>query len=339
MFSPQIEWNCSECQSVVADRRKYCTDCYSMLTWTCIGSGKSEQRPWSEWRLTDESCIQHTAHDTEQIRQLYSMCEESLIRYRSHRKEQRTDGTVTSCLSPINLLVVTLWYLKHYHVERCISTELNSSPSTVNAFLREVIDILHSCVYPEFISLPVNFASKRTPHGPQRHHKLIVDSTCIAIPEPYDSDQRKAYYHSKYPTNYEIKIQIACDFNHRIVHASECYHGSVHDITVLSDSGLLEHVNSSVQIIADKEYIGEDYVVTLRKKSHERELTDEDKNFNRDINSARTTIENINQRLKTYAILGRVYRGAINDFEKITKIIQVISALCNMNLKKHPIRK
>ena len=41
MFSSQLEWSCSQCQSDVVDRRKYCADCDSMLTWTCIGSGKS----------------------------------------------------------------------------------------------------------------------------------------------------------------------------------------------------------------------------------------------------------------------------------------------------------
>ena len=168
---------------------------------------------------------------------------------------------------------------------------------------------------------------------------MIVDSTFIAIPEPYDSDQRKAYYHLKSPTNYAIKVQIACDFNYQIVHVSECYRGSVHDITILRESGLLEHVNDSVRIIADKGYVGEDYVVTPRKKPRGRELTDDDKSFNRDINSARAAIENINHRLKTYAILGSIYRGAIDDFEKITKIVQGVSALCNMNLDKHPIRK
>ena len=50
-------------------------------------------------------------------------------------------------------------------------------------------------------------------------------------------------------------------------------------------------------------------------------------------------MENINQRLTTYAILGGVHRGAIDDLEKTTGIIQVVYALCNMNLDKHPIRK
>ncbi|CAF1415726.1 unnamed protein product [Rotaria sordida] len=125
-----------------------------------------KQRSWSEWRRTNESYIQHTGYDIGQIQQLYSMCEESLVRYRSHIKEQRTDDTITRYLSPINLLVVTLWYLKHYHSERYISTELNLGPSIVNYFLREVIYILYSCVYPELISLPVNLTSKRIPHEP-----------------------------------------------------------------------------------------------------------------------------------------------------------------------------
>ena len=95
------------------------------------------------------------------------MCEEPLVRYRSHRMEQHKNETITPYLSPINLLVVTLWYLKHYHSERYLSTELNLGRSTVNYFLTEVIDILHSCVYPGLISLPANMSSKRTPHGPQ----------------------------------------------------------------------------------------------------------------------------------------------------------------------------
>ncbi|CAF4788910.1 unnamed protein product, partial [Rotaria sp. Silwood2] len=144
-------------------------------------------------------------------------------------------------------------------------------------------------------------------------------STFIAIPGPYDSEQRKAYYRAKSSTNYALKVQVACDFHHRIVHISECYHGSVHDITILREEELLEHVNDSVQIIADKAYVGEEYVVTTRKKPHGRELTNEDKNFNRDINSARSAIENSNQRLKTYAILRGIYRGAIDDFHKAKK--------------------
>ncbi|CAF0908432.1 unnamed protein product [Rotaria sordida] len=361
MFSSQIEWHCTQCESGPTDRRKYCADCDSMLTWTCTGSQKSglytnyyrhrdncdyctpeleeerqknmeekkvaiqehfqilddNQRPWSEWKRTDASCIQHTGHDVEQVQELYSMCEESLVNYCSHRNKLHWNNTNTSYLSSMNLLVVTLWYLKHYHSERYIASELNLSQQVVNYFLSAVVDILYSCVYQAFLSLPADLVNRRTPHGPQQHHKLIVDSTFIAIPEPHDSEKRKEYYHAKCPINYAIKVQIA----------------------FLRESDLLEPVEESVQIIGDKGYIGEEYVVTPRKKPRGRELTQEDKDFNRDINSARAAIENINQRLKTYSILGGVYRGPVDDFHKITKIIQVVAALCNLNLNKHFIRR
>ncbi|CAF4873247.1 unnamed protein product, partial [Rotaria sp. Silwood2] len=149
--------------------------------------------------------------------------------------------------------------------------------------------------------------------------------------------QHKAYYYSKSPTNCAFKIQIACDFSHRILHVSEFYHGSVHDIKILRESGLLEHTEQTAQIIAGKGFVGEAYVTTPRKKPRRGELTDEDKNFNRDINSTRAAIENINQHLKIYANLGGVYRGAIDNFHKITKTGHVVSALCNLNLSKPPI--
>ena len=298
-----------------------------------------DQRPWSEWKCSDESCRQHTGHDIEQVQQLYALCEQSLLNYCAHRNEQQTDDIDIAYLSLINLLVVTLLYLRHYHTERYIAAEFNLAQKTVAYSLLSVLDILHSCVYPKFISLSTNMSNRTTPHGPEQYHKLIVDSTFIGIPQPEDSAERKAYYHAKSQTNYALKVQIACDFRHRIVHVSECHRGSVHNITILRESGLLEHLNDSVQIIGDKAYIGKEFVVTPRKKPHGRELEEEDKSFNRNINSARAAIENINQRLKTYSILDDIYRGAIDDFDKITKIAQVVSALSNMNLEKHPIRK
>ncbi|CAF3382894.1 unnamed protein product [Rotaria sp. Silwood2] len=162
-----------------------------------------------------------------------------------------------------------------------------------------------------YVSLSANIADRSAIHGSEQHSKLIVVSSFTEVPEPANLEQRKAYYYTKSPTNYALKMQIACDFHHRIVHVSECYIGRVNDIKILKELGLLEHVEEYVKIIADKEYIGEEYIVTQIKKPYGCELTDEDKNFNRDIHSATAAIVSINQRRKTYAIRDSVYRGAI----------------------------
>ena len=72
---------------------------------------------------------------------------------------------------------------------------------------------------------------------------------------------------------------------------------------------------------------------------HGYQLIDEDKDFNRDINSSRAAIENINRRLQSYATLGCVYRASIDNFDKVTKIAQVISARCNLNFNRQLVRR
>ncbi|CAF1274018.1 unnamed protein product [Rotaria sordida] len=300
---------------------------------------EQKQRPWSEWSRGNGSCIQHTGHDIEQVQLLYSMCEQLLTEYCTNRKRQETKSTNTPYLLPINLLSITLLYLKHYHSLDYIATELNFGKSTIHYFLSSVIDILYSPVYSKLILLFDDMDDETTIHGPEESHKLIVDSTFVAIYQPEDSEQRKMYYHAKSLTNYAFKIQIACDFNYRIVHVSKCYPGSVHDITILRESGLLEHTKEHLQIIADTGYIGEQYVITPKKKSRGGELTAEDKDINRSISSARVAIENINQRIKTYTILRSTYKGTYDDLDKITKISRVVAALCNLKLSKNPIRK
>ena len=68
------------------------------------------------------------------------------------------------------------------------------------------------------------------------------------------------------------------------------------------------------------------YVVIPRKKFRGHELTQEDKNFDCDINSTRIAIECINPCLKTYVIVGSVYRRRIDDLHKVIKIIQTVAA-------------
>ena len=62
-----------------------------------------------------------------------------------------------------------------------------------------------------------------------------------------------------------LKYEITCDFCHRIVHVSNYYQSSTNDITISREPGIREYAREDVQIIADKGYDGEQYVITLRK--------------------------------------------------------------------------
>jgi hypothetical protein len=58
---------------------------------------------------------------------------------------------------------------------------MRKSQSTLKYFLSAVVDILHTCVYLELISLPADIANRITVHGSRQHHKSIVDLTFITI--------------------------------------------------------------------------------------------------------------------------------------------------------------
>lgn len=78
------------------------------------------QRPWSDLSRNNESCVRYTGHDIEQLQFLYDLCEQSIKEYCANRKRQTTDTDVPYLL-PINLLAITVWYLKHYHFEQIYS--------------------------------------------------------------------------------------------------------------------------------------------------------------------------------------------------------------------------
>ena len=110
-------------------------------------------------------------------------------------------------LSPINLLSVTPWYLKHYHSERYIAAQLHFNLSTVNYFLPSMINILYSCVYVILVILSDGMDEEDTVHRHEQHHRLIDDLIFIPIYQSEDSEERGTYYHGKCPTNYAFKLK------------------------------------------------------------------------------------------------------------------------------------
>jgi hypothetical protein len=239
----------------------------------------------------------------------------------------------------MNMLSITLWFLKHYCTEHHVGTVIPYNKTTGRRLISATVDILHDCVYPKLVVLPDSMDdNKTTACESKQHPKLLVQSFLIPANRPIDFKKDEAFYNEKSLTGYAFKVQIACDFHHRIVHASKCYPGSTPDITILRESGLFEHIQDVKKIITDKEYIGEQYMVTLGKKLRGNELITDEQNSNRSICAATIAMENVKQRIKNYAVLGSIYRGLHDDFDKITKIVHVVCALCNFQLSNHAIR-
>lgn len=124
-------------------------------------------------------------------------------------------------------------------------------------------------------------------------------------------------------------------------HISDVVHGSKSDVTLLRESGLLDRLSADSRALADKGYIGEDYVITPRKKPRLAELTEEEKKENKVKYSKRVVVENCFHEMKRWGILGGEYRGGFReegDRKRATRIVHVVGALVKRRLAAHPLR-
>ena len=137
-------------------------------------------------------------------------------------------------------------------------------------------------------------------------------------------------------------MEISCDLSHRIVNVSDVQYGSVHDMTLLRQSGLLKQADDDTRIIGDIGYKGELGVIvpSKRKRKANPELLrlESESTKRHELESERAAIEQINSRFKQWEIVEGVYRGEWGDVAFMNAMVRAVCALTNLIMKDHPVR-
>ena len=112
--------------------------------------------------------------------------------------------------------------------------------------------------------------------------------------------------------------------------------GTEHDFTMLKNS-ILEALGENVKIIGDSGYQGiktyhENAEIPI-KKPKGRELTDEEKQYNKELSQRRIYIEHVNRRIKIFRICKEVYRNKGNRMELR---VSLVAALYNLMVSMRP---
>jgi IS5 family transposase len=154
---------------------------------------------------------------------------------------------------------------------------------------------------------------------------LLLDVTEQPIERPADN-QRQWYSGKK--KRHTAKIQrIVCLATLQIV-SVVCGKGRTHDLTLFKQCGL--HLAQEVEKYADAGYQGVEKRVanafTPIKKPQHRELTKQERAYNRALARLRIRIEHVNRRCKIFRVTKEVSRG---KHRHIHKTWTVVSALVN----------
>jgi len=111
---------------------------------------------------------------------------------------------------------------------------------------------------------------------------------------------------------------------------------------IIRESGLLNQSSPTAVIMGDKGYRGKlGIVIPSSKKakvSKEVQQLEDEKQRNHELETERAAIENMNQRVKQWAVASEVWEGTRQPELFVDSVMRVVCALTNVILCTHPLR-
>jgi hypothetical protein len=168
--------------------------------------------------------------------------------------------------------------------------------------------------------------------------KAFIDATEQEIQKPKDK-MRKKYYYSGKKKRHTVKTQLMVNKKGEILHKSRHHKkGRQHDYTVYKDEQ--PQTPSQVENVLDLGYLGCEkdfptvkYSLPIKKKRN-MELTEEEKEYNKNHSRQRVIIEHTICRIKKFCIIGTKYRNRLKRYDHISDIV---SGLVNYRIMKNSV--
>lgn len=212
-----------------------------------------------------------------------------------------------------NKLMMTLIYLRAYSTYFHIGVLFNYSESQTYKIINQVLDFL--------IDSKVFIKNEDTDSFQfNANSEYIIDVTECSIQRP--KYNQKKYYSGK-KKNHTIKIQLLIDKESKEIISFDIDAGSVHDFEVFKKTS--DKFRKDIKLLADSGYQGIKDIMPEaeipHKKTKNKDLNDQQKEFNKNLSSKRVIIEHVNRRLKIFKSIGLTYRSRVSTFMKIIKCI------------------
>jgi len=150
----------------------------------------------------------------------------------------------------------------------------------------------------------------------------IIDATEQRVERSQDNATQKAHYSGKKKAHTR-KTLIVVNERGRLRYVSASVPGSIHDLTLLRQSGAVEEILSDLSLMADSGFQGlqadvpERSVALPYKGSRTHPLTPEQKLHNALLSRIRIVVENTLAEMKHFRILADVFRHPIAIYDSI----------------------
>ena len=161
----------------------------------------------------------------------------------------------------------------------------------------------------------------------------FIDSTEQQIPRPVDKRRRDSYYSGK-KKRHTIKNQLVVNNHGIIIHKTNHKKGR-RGMTMIFIKRIILLLPKQVVNVFDLGYLGveKDFPEQIsslpNRKKRNQELSEEEKDYNKNHSKKRIVIEHTICRLKKYRIMSDVFR---NRLRKYNKVSDIVSGLVNYRI-------
>jgi DDE superfamily endonuclease/Helix-turn-helix of DDE superfamily endonuclease len=246
---------------------------------------------------------------------------------RPQRKRQAGGGRKKDAEVLVRLLV-TLLYLRQHWTMQSIALTIGCAEATVWNYIHEMLPHIRNQLPASLLeqwqqdcpSLERGELERWLAELPQG--ELLVDTWEQPIPRPRDEQEQEQYYSGK-KKQHTRKNQVIT-----LPQGIDLVDVGIGEKGPRSDSKLFEQtqreLSDSLRFIGDKAYVGRDNTTTPHKRPPKGELTDEQKEFNRNLSQKRVFVEHVIRVIKIFRVAKEEFRMRSAMYE------MVIGCVCGL---------
>ena len=239
-------------------------------------------------------------------------------------------------------LFMLLFYYRTYVTQILVGLVFGVGQATVSRDIANLEPVVRRCIpLPEKMHMAANKA--RTIEDLEEiipGLAVLIDASEQPVYRPQDDQTQKRYYSGK-AKRHTMKTQYTTTYDGLIVHKSASVEGSRHDFALFKQDNAafpayLPHgadapqgsggrtrtieLGDSAYAGMQKQYPDRDVRTSIKRKPG-RELTPEEKKYNRALSRIRIRVEHAIRRIKTFRVMGDRYRNPRRKYDLINDIV------------------
>ena len=229
--------------------------------------------------------------------------ESELKRKKTTNRQRKVGGGRKQSLSLGQALFMLLLYYRTYTNHMFISIVMGIDDSNVCRYFRRIQPLL-----AQIFRIP----ARKIKMSEDEILELIIDAT------EQDSEKRNGSGYSGKKKRNTVKTQIMITHDGKIKSVSKSMPGNIHDKKLYDNT--CAYTTIKVKRKGDLGYIGTSCQTPIKKKKN-KQLTKDQKSFNKQFNKTRIGVEHVFAHLKKFNILNHKFRNPISSYNLIFKNI------------------